>query len=75
MDLVREIFKQKIAAFLLFFEVFPEYIPKPLSTKVENNSTQVQSPPVILNREKEVGVERGLLVRAPNVKGRGEGLD
>lgn len=26
MDLVRGIFKQKIAAFLLFFEVFPEYI-------------------------------------------------
>lgn len=38
MDLVRGIFKQKIAAFLLFFEVFPEYILEPLSTKVENNS-------------------------------------
>lgn len=39
MDLLRGIFKQKITAFLLFFEVFPEYIQKPLSTKVENNST------------------------------------
>lgn len=52
MDLVREIFKQKIAAFLLFFEVFPEYVPKPLSTKVENNSTCAVS---TRKREKEVG--------------------
>lgn len=37
---------------LLFFEVFPEYIPKPLSTKVENNSTSAVS---TRKREKKVG--------------------
>lgn len=57
MDLVRGIFKQKIAAFLLFFEVFPEYIPNPLSTKVENNSTSAVSTRNPGEKERRVGGE------------------
>lgn len=49
MDLVRGIFKQKIAAFLLFFEVFPEYIEKPCPLRLKI-TLQVQSPPVILEK-------------------------
>lgn len=45
MDLVREIFKQKIAAFLLYLKkkAYPEHKPKPLSTGVGNKSTSVVS--------------------------------
>lgn len=55
MDLVRGIFKQKIAAFLLFFKVFPEYIPNPQSTRVENNSTRAVSTSNPEKKEKKVG--------------------
>lgn len=72
MDLVRRIFKQKIAAFLLFFEVFPQYIPEPLSTKVGNNSTGAASTSNPGTGRKREG---GGATRAPNVKGRKEGLD
>lgn len=72
MDLVRGIFKQKIAASLLFFEVFPEYIPNPLSTKVENNSTSAVSSSNPGKGRRRWG---RVLVWAPNVKGRREGLD
>ena len=69
MDLVRGIFKQKIALFLPFFEVFSEYIPKPLSTKVENNSTSAVSTSNPGRGGKGWGT---VLVWAPNVKGRRE---
>lgn len=55
-----------------FFEVFPEYIPKPLSTKVENNSTSAVSTSNPGKKRRRWGRAGD---QAPNVKGRGEGLD
>lgn len=69
MDLVRGIFKQKIAAFLVFFEVFPEYIQKPCPPRLKITA-QVQSLQVIL--EKGEGGWGRVFARAPNVKGRRE---
>lgn len=54
MDLVRGIFKQKIAAFLVFFEVFPEYIQKLCPPRLKITA-QVQSLQVILEKGEEGG--------------------